>query len=406
MATGRAHLDAGSWPAALGGIANDWTAPVPLMGEMRVRWRIDLPHERVGAVRVAADGALVVSTEDGITALDGPVVRWSVHTDGPAYLWFLLDNGLFVSQETDNLVVREQRSGARVATIDASFTSQPTLLPNGLVAFVDGQHGSWALCAATLTGQRRWERPLQGWSAAPPVVRSDQVIVADGATLRSFNGEGTPGWTVALETATLPRISAVPVPAGAQPPAGEVGPLLMCLPSGRILASFEADDRHGYLVVDRAAGEVRALPAHLPIRGMVVPLRGEPHRELVVLHGWSQKDDFSQFYPTVTAVDVNTGTAILQHVVAAEPHSMVAGSTGMVAVAGGPSWERWTKYKWAQDFYPIRDWYYVLLLDSAGVRGEWRPGEPITGSLAVGLDGDLLVPLQGALVSLGRLAVD
>jgi hypothetical protein len=403
VVTGRTRLDAGSWPAALGGTANDRTAPVPLTGELQVRWRVDLPHEQVGAVRVAADGALIVLAEDRITALDGPVVRWSVRTDGPAYLWFLLDNGLFVTQEAGNLVVREQRTGASTATIAVSHFSHPTLLPNGLVAFVDGQYGSPVLCAATLTGQRRWERRLQSrWPDAPLLVWSNQVIVADGANLRSFTAEGAPEWTVTVETATLPRTSAVPAPVGAEPPPGELGPLLMGLPSGPILVNFEADDRHGYLVVDPHTAEVRALPAHLPIRGMAVPLRnGEPQRELVVLHGWSEKDDYSQFRPTVTVVDVNTGATVFQHVVAAEPHSMVAGSTGTVAVAGGPSWERWTKYKWAQDFYPIADWYYVLLFDSSEIRGEWRPGEPITGSLAVGPDGDLLVPLQGALVSLG-----
>jgi len=42
----------------------------------------------------------------------------------------------------------------------------------------------------------------------------------------------------------------------------------------------------------------------------------------------------------------------------------------------------------------------VLFLDQNGVRAEWKAGKPITGPLAVGADGDLLVPVAGELVSL------
>ncbi|MFL6125570.1 hypothetical protein, partial [Actinophytocola sp.] len=75
-----------------------------------------------------------------------------------------------------------------------------------------------------------------------------------------------------------------------------------------------------------------------------------------------------------------------------------AGSNGVVAVSGGRSREQWSRFNRAG---LDRNDYYVLFLDRTRVRGEWKPDRPVTGPLAVGADGDLLVPLPGELVSVG-----
>jgi hypothetical protein len=77
---------------------------------------------------------------------------------------------------------------------------------------------------------------------------------------------------------------------------------------------------------------------------------------------------------------------------------MVAGSASPVAVAGSPTPERWSRYHGPG--FDLTDHCYVLFLDESGVLGEWKPGKPVTGPLAVGIDGDLLVPVSGELVSL------
>lgn len=77
---------------------------------------------------------------------------------------------------------------------------------------------------------------------------------------------------------------------------------------------------------------------------------------------------------------------------------MAAGSNGVVAVAGSPSAEHWSRYQ--ADFDLTGD-CYVLFLDKAGIRGEWKPDKPVVGPLAIGANGDLLVPLSGELVSIG-----
>jgi len=95
-----------------------------------------------------------------------------------------------------------------------------------------------------------------------------------------------------------------------------------------------------------------------------------------------------------------SGDVVQRHRMRAAVRSIVAGANGSVAVAAAPTWERWTKYHgWVG--FDLRDDCYVLFLDGDGPRGEWTAGSPITGPLAVGADGDLLVPVSGELVSLG-----
>jgi hypothetical protein len=383
-----------SWQSPLGGPANDRTSLLPLTATGRVRWRVPIAHH-VAGISVAADGTCVVSAGSGITALDGPTIRWSVDTS-TTWSPLLLDNGMLVTGETDGLVVREQRTGRLAHKIrEPHLRSSPAVLPNEFLTFLTWRPspsrlgGRTVLRATTPDGRSGWQHELGGWSRGRPLVQSGCAIVSDGTILRAFDDTGDPVWTIDLrQVATEP---------------GEVevkGPLVG-LPGERILVAVTVRTPHmvGYAVADTRQGTVKRLPAHLPPERLAVPLP-DGERELLVVPGWPEKDDYGQHVPTVTAVDIATGAREFQHVVPTAADSMVAGSNGLVAVAGSPAPDRWNAYHWP-GLFDLTDQCYVLFLDKAGVRGEWKPGSPVTGPLAVGADGDLLVPVSGELVSLG-----
>lgn len=377
-------LDA--WPGPLGGGANSRTSPLPLSGTGNERWRVDLPSRRVGNVSVGANGLCFVTSEHGILALDGPVVRWAAET---VVLWgcVLLGDGLLVTAEQDGMVVREQLTGSVVAEIEQASMAGPVPMAPGRLVFVASRQGDRMLCSTTLTGAVLWEHRIHA-SLYPPLVLPDRVIVTEDTVVRAFDGNGSPVWSACGQ-----EFRAAPDVVANTREAGSVGGHLVGLPGGNVLVPVRGEVT-GYLVVDPRRGEVHAVPAHLPPRTQVVPVG-----DRIVLPGWPDKDDHGDALPTVTAVAVESGEVVLHHRVRAEVHSMVAGANGLVAVAVSPTWERWAKYHgWPG--YDLRDDCYVLFLDEDGVREEWHAGLPITGPLAVGADGDLLVPVAGQLVSL------
>jgi putative pyrroloquinoline-quinone binding quinoprotein/putative pyrroloquinoline-quinone-binding quinoprotein len=345
------------------------TSPFPLSGEGKVRWRVALPGRHAGAVSVAADGMCFVTTESGVVALDGPAVRWSADT---VTYWgcVLLDGGLLVTAGADGYEVRDRRTGAVVGAIAATPRSAPVPLAGGLLVFLTTGD---VLRATTLTGETQWEAEVPALTA--PLVRHDTVFVAEDTAVRAFDRDGGPRWRVELP--------------------GEVDGALAGLPGGSVLVPVLGDDHIGYLVVDRH-GEVRPVPAHLPPGDLVVPLPGGR----VVLPGWPERDDVGEWRPTVSIVDVGSG-AVVQHArLRADVRSIAAGADGLVAVAVSPTWEYWTKYHGWPGFDLTED-CSVLFLDEDGPRGTWTAGAPITGPLAIGANGDLLVPVSGELISLG-----
>jgi putative pyrroloquinoline-quinone binding quinoprotein len=375
------------WQSPLGGPANDRTSRFPLTAKGDVRWRVPLPYDEVTGISVTAEGTCFVSAAEGITALDGPAVGWSVAT-GVVWSPLLLDDGLFVTGETDGLTVREQRSGRLVNTIEVSrLRSDPVVLPNGLVAFLTSRGSKIILRAMTVTGGWAWEQELIGWSLGRPLVQADHVVVADGATLRAFSAAGDPVWTIELGALE-----------GRAGDVGVDGPLVG-LPDGRVLTAFRTPREGGYALVDTGVGTVEALPTQLPAKSLAVPLADEElGQDLLVAPGWPARNTFGQFFPAVVVVDIATGDRLTERVVPWVADSMAAGSTGVVAVAGSPSVEHWAKYH--RPGFELTHDCYVVFLDSTRVRGEWKPERPVAGPLAVGPDGDLLVPLSGELVSL------
>jgi hypothetical protein len=345
------------------------TSPFPLSGAGKVRWRVALPGRHAGAVSVAADGMCFVTTESAVVALDGPAVRWSADT---VTYWgcVLLDGGLLVMAGADGYEVRDRRTGAVVGAIAATPRSAPVPLAGGLLVFLTTGD---VLRATTLTGETRWEAEVPALTA--PLVRHDTVFVAEDTAVRAFDRDGGPRWRVELP--------------------GEVDGALAGLPDGSVLVPVLGDDHIGYLVVDRH-GEVRPVPAHLPPGDLVVPLTGGR----LVLPGWPERDDVGEWHPTVSIVDIGTGAVVQHHRVRAEVRSIAAGANGLVAVAVSPTWEYWTKYHGWPGFDLTED-CSVLFFDDDGPRGTWTAGRPITGPLAIGANGDLLVPVSGELVSLG-----
>jgi outer membrane protein assembly factor BamB len=386
-------LDDGSWPAPSGSGANDRTSRCPLSGGGGVRWRVDLRSRHVTGISVAANGTCFVTSDSGLLALDGPVVRWATGPV-PHRGCLLLGDGLLVVTETAGLVVREQGTGAIVSTIGTAL-SAPVSTAKGQLAFLASREGERVLRATTLTGEVRWEVRL---NAVPhtPLVHHDHVIVTEGTVVRAFDRDGAPVWS-----ADRHGFRAAPDALDRPHEPGEVDGPLVGLSAGRVLVPLRSDDVMGYLVVDPLRGEVGAIPAHLRPGAPVVPLHDPgTGRELLVLPGWPEFDDHGERRPAVTVVDVESG-AVVQHLrVPAEVDSAVAGSTGVVAVAGSPSWDRWSQYQGWPGF-DLRDECYVLFLDENGRRAGWKPGKPVTGPLAVGAEGDLLVPVSGQLVSLG-----
>jgi hypothetical protein len=391
--TDETGLDSGSWPCPLANGANNRISPVPLSGKGTERWRVDLPSRHVTGISVAANGMCFVMSDRGIHALDGPVARWAVHTDAYGGC-LLLNDGLLVTAETDGLVVREQQTGSIVSVIETTALSAPVPMGNGLLVFLASRQGQRVLRATTLTGQVHWEIELHALLYSP-LVSHDRVIVTEGTVVRAFDRDGSPVWSADRHGfRTAPDIADRP-----QEPGVVDGPLVG-LSNGNVLVPIRSDDVMGYLVVDPRQGEVHAVPAHVPPGALVVPLHDpDTERELLVLPGWPDEDDHGEPRPTVTVVDIDSGAVVLRHRVPAEAHSMVAGATGLVAVAGSPSWDRWSKYHGWPGF-DLRDDCYVLFLDKDGIRAEWKAGKPVTGPLAVGADGDLLVPVSGELVSL------
>jgi len=376
-----------SWQSPLGGPANDRTSALPLTAEGEVRWRVAIPYDDVAGISVTADGACFVSAAEGVTALDGPVVRWSVDT---SVIWspLLLGDGLLVTGEADDLTVREQRTGRLVNTIEVSrLRSDPVALSNGLLAYLTSRGSRILLRATTVTGQWAWEHELRGWSLGRPLVQADQVIVADGASLRAFSADGVPMWTIDL--GPLEEQSG---------DVGVEGPLIG-LPDGGVLAAFRTPRTAGYALADTTAGTVAALPIQLPPKQLAVPLPDHDLRQdLLVAPGWPRRDTFGRFFPMVVVVDLVTGDKLIERVVPRTADSMAAGSTGVVAVAGSPTPEHWSRHH--RPGFDLTNDCYVLFLDKTRVRGEWKPGKPVSGPLAVGSDGDLLVPVSGELVSL------
>ena len=371
------------WQSPLGGPANDRTSRFPLTAKGDVRWCVPLPYDDVMGISVTAEGTCFVSAGEGITALDGPVVSWSVATD---VIWspLLLDDGLLVTGETDGLTVREQGTGRLVDTIEVSrLRSDPVALPNGLVAFLTSRGSKIILRAVTPTGQWAWEQALLGWSLGRPLVQADHVIVADGATLRAFSAAGDPVWTVELGQL--------------EEQAGDVGVdgPLVGLSERRVLTAFRTPQEGGYALVDTRSGTVEALPTQLPAKSLAVPLAAG---DLLVAPGWPARNTFGQFFPTVVVVDIVTGDRLIEREVPWAADSMAAGSTGVVAVAGSPSAAHWSQHH--RPGFELTHDCYVLFLDKTRVLGEWKPEKPVTGPLAVGSDGDLLVPLSGELVSI------
>ncbi|MGQ0577115.1 MAG: outer membrane protein assembly factor BamB family protein [Pseudonocardia sp.] len=354
----------------------------------RERWRARLPSRECNGVVVAGDGTCFVVSRDAITALDGPEIRWSVGTETSVDC-LVLTGGLLVTWErTGNvggLVVRDRQEGAVVSRIDAMLSS-PAVIPTGLLVFC-GPHGQApTLRATTLSGQLRWEHRLHEWEPYPPLVRSDHLVIANRCGLRAFDLDGNPLWTA-------DRRGFGPGDAVGEP--GQIVGPLVGLPDGRILAAIRPHDLIGYLVVDPQQHSTHVLPEHLPNGGPIVPLG----RELVVMRGNSEKREDGRFYPVVVAINPTTGEIVVHHPVPTAPDSMVAGTNGLVAIAGSPTTDRWDKYHgWPG--YDLRDDCYVRFLDESGVRSEWRPEQPVTGPLAVGADGDLLVPVSGELCSI------
>ena len=351
----------------------DLTSPFPLSGKGDVRWRTALPGRHVAGLSVAADGMCFVATEGGVVALAGQETRWSADT--VAY-WgcVLIGDRLLVTAGVDGFVVREQRTGSVVGAIEALPMSEPVPMAGGLLVFLTSGP---VLRATTVTGEVRWEAEVP--ALYPPLVWRDTVFVAEDTAVRALDRTGGPMWRVELP--------------------GEVDGSLVGLPDGNVLVPVRGDDHIGYLVADARSGAFRTVPAHLPPGDLVVPLP-DPERALLVLPGWPETDDLGEPHPTVTVVDSDSGAVVQHHRVPAEVHSVVAGANGLVAVAASPTWDYWTKYHGWPGF-DLRDACSVLFLDKNGPRGEWKAGRPITGPLAIGPEGNLLVPVSGELVSLG-----
>ncbi|GLY37810.1 hypothetical protein Amsp01_038340 [Amycolatopsis sp. NBRC 101858] len=345
------------------------TSPVPLSGTGEVRWRVPLPGRTVAGISVAADGMCFVATETGVVALDGPKVRWTADASAPGG-GLLLDGGLLVTAGADGYELRDRRTGAVTGVLRATPRSAPMALADGSLVFLtDGP----VLRAATLTGEPRWEVevPAPAW----PLVWHDTVFVAGRTAVRAFDRDGAALWRAAL--------------------AGDVAGTLVGLPDGSVLVPVHGEEHTGYVVLD-PGGEVRTLPAHLPPGTPAVPLPGGR----LALPGWPERDDDGEWRPTVSIVDGGTGAVVQHRRLRADIRGIAAGTDGLVAVAVSPTWERWTTYHGWPGFDLAED-CYVLFFDEDGPRGTWPAGRPITGRLAVGAHGDLLVPVSGELISLG-----
>ena len=390
--TDETGLDGGPWPGPLGNNRNNRLSPVPLSGKGNVRWRAELPRRHATGVSVAGSGRCFVTSEGGIQALDGPQIRWA-STMAAYGGCLLLRDGLLVTAEEDGLVVREQGNGTIASVIEPSPLSSPASMANGLLVFLASRQGERVLRATTVLGEVRWEIKVHAL-LYPPLVQHDRVIVAEGTVIRAFDRDGAAVWS-----AVRNGFRAAPAVVTEPPRPGVVDGPLVGLPDGKVLVPSRSDEVMGYLVIDPRRGEVRAVPAHLRPGPLVVPLHDPATgRDLFVLPGWPDEEDHDEPRPTVTVMDLETGNGVLRHRVPSEVQSMAAGVTGPVAVAGSPSWDRWSQYHgWPG--IDLRDDCYVLFLDQDGILAEWKAGEPITGPLAVGADGDLLVPVSGELVS-------
>lgn len=365
---------------------------IPRLGDDHVRWRHPLP-DRVVTGLAAANGMCFVSSLRGIQALDGPVVRWSVDAECRSCLPH--GDGLLVTNETDALRVRDQHTGSVISAIEATPFTIPVTLADGLVVFVEPAPRESVLRAITLTGEVRWEVGLHSGWQRPLVLRGGHVVVTEGEVLRAFDQHGSPLWS-----ANRHEFRSGTDVVGQPPGEGRFDGQPVELPDGNVLVPVLADDMIGYFEIDPRDGNVRAAPAHLRPGEPVVPL-GDPEtgRRLVVMPGWPETDEYGEGRPTVTVVDVDSGVNVLHHRVPSTVDRIVATTPGTAAVAGSPSWDRWDKYHGWPGF-DLGDDCYVMFLDKAGVRAEWKAGKPLTGPIALGARGELLVPVAGELVGL------
>lgn len=376
MVTEHLAADHGGWPTPWGSLRNDRCAAVPIAEIERVRWAVELPEPGVHALSVGGDGTVYISTPHTLLAVSGSRIAWT-NPAAPFGGCLVLANGLLVVSEAAGLAVRRISDAGLVTMIAAPKHTLPTVVNGRLVYLHSDSPHDHEVRAVDLDGTVHWARRLDFGSSWPPLAVGSLVVVADGEALRVFD----PGGGVAWEYR------------GRRGP-GFAGPLIG-LPDGRLLVQYEANDDTATLVVDPVGHTMERIPTHLPLRR---PMATNGSR--LALAGWELEDAHGQLKSSLDLLSLPDGRPEDRIPLPTSLISLAASLDGVIAYAASPALDRWTSYRHFPGFEESTR-CVVGLADGDGPMMQWTAPAPISGPIAVGVDGDLLVPVQRQLVSLG-----
>ncbi|HEY3231657.1 MAG TPA: PQQ-binding-like beta-propeller repeat protein, partial [Roseiflexaceae bacterium] len=185
-----------SWPTEHGNPFNSNVAPVRATAQGQVLWSAPLPTRDGGGVVVAADGRCIVSSGRYLTAIrPGAQVDWTIETElAWVYNPIILPDGRFVRTEEDAIIIRDQSTGAVLASLPVPSHGL-ALTPDGDLVFTESQEGgNCRLQKLTLEGEVRWSQPQGSWSFDPPLVLEQMIVVGDGSYLRAYDLDGMLLW--------------------------------------------------------------------------------------------------------------------------------------------------------------------------------------------------------------------
>ena len=365
---------AGAWSVPAGSQRADRrSTAASIAGVDRVAWSVDLPWEGVTAATVATDGTAFVSGDSSLVAVRDRRIAWSRPAD-PFGGSVLLDGGLLATVTAGSLDVLRQSDGRPVATLPWAGGLLPAVLPGLLVQVEPG-----GLHAVDFGGRTAWRLHLPGTARSSPLVVDSVLAVVDGRGVRFVSRDGRPLWQVD------------PVGDDGKPlvPTG----LLISQGRGTVVAQVRGAEDYALLLADLRDRSVSRLAVHLPPeRPAMVTADG-----LLVTAGWEVHDASQPPAARLTLVDLASGVARSREL-PAQLVGLAGAGDGSFCYAVSPTAERWRDYRHFPGFDRVTRAEVGLL--GSGRAGHWETPGPITGPLAVGAAGEVLVPVAGRLFAL------
>jgi hypothetical protein len=395
-----------SWPTQYGNPFNSNVAPVSATAQGQVLWSAPLPTRDGGGIVVAADGRCIVESRRYLTAIrPGAQVDWTIEMEPTwwGYTPILLADGRFVRAEPDFIAVRDQATGALLASLPVSYARGLTLTPDGALVFTKSQKGgNRRLHKITLEGEVHWSQPLASWSFGPPLVLEHMIIVGDGSYLRAYDFDGMLLWIANQDGFQhADPTNREQLATALQSERDQVEAPVIWLGNNLLLAQLQWYTDWAFYLFDLGTYTVRPLDAPFAVRRPrpLTPLTLPNHEPRLVTKGPSKKVAYN-WQGTVVALDLN-GRVVWQHEIKRDiqPGRLIADAAGKIFFGCSPSFERWEKYHGG---YGLSDVCFVRCLSPEGQElWTWFAPGPLSHTSAIGAAGELYEAAEGRLWAIG-----